>query len=117
MVVRCGQSRGSSGHPRVPDTARASGNRRRLWLPKISEFFGIEIYMYFDDHAPAHFHAVYAEHEAQIKIDDSSVLRGNLPPRGLGLVVEWATLRRAELLAAWREARDMKTLSWIQPLE
>jgi hypothetical protein len=86
-------------------------------LPKISEFFGIAIYMYLDDHWPPHFHAVYAEHEAQIKIDDSSVLRGSLPPRVLGLVVEWGNLRRAELLAAWPEARDMKTLSWIQPLE
>jgi hypothetical protein len=51
------------------------------------------------------------------RIDDSRVLRGTLPPRVLGLVVEWGNLRRAELLAAWRDARDMKTLSWIHPLE
>jgi hypothetical protein len=47
------------------------------------------IYVYFEDHAPPHFHAVYAEHEAQIKINDSSVLRGTLPPRVMRLAVEW----------------------------
>jgi hypothetical protein len=57
-------------------------------MPKISEFFGIAIYMYFDDHAPPHFHAQYAEFEAVIQIDDFSVLRGRLPPRALGLVAE-----------------------------
>ncbi len=106
-----------SGYSRAPSPGLASGNQWRPWLPKISEFFGISIYVYFEDHAPPHFHAVYAEHEAQIKIADSSVLRGTLPPRVMRLVVEWAGIRRAELDVVWREARDMKTLSWIQPLE
>jgi len=34
-------------------------------MPTISEFFGILIRMYWDDHPPPHFHALYAEHEAQ----------------------------------------------------
>jgi hypothetical protein len=33
---------------------------RSVGLPKISEFFGIDIYMYFEDHPPPHFHAQYA---------------------------------------------------------
>jgi len=86
-------------------------------LPKISEFFGIKIYMYFEDHSPPHFHATYAEYEAVIKIDDLSVLRGSLPPRVLGLVVEWGTLHELELEADWRQAQDMKSLSKIPPLE
>jgi len=86
-------------------------------MPKISEFFGIAIYIYFDDHAPPHFHAQYAEFEALIQIDDFSVLRGRLPPRALGLVVEWAQLRREELSEVWRQAQAMQTLSKIPPLE
>jgi len=34
----------------------------------ISEFFGILIRMYWDDHPPPHFHALYGEHEAQYNI-------------------------------------------------
>jgi hypothetical protein len=30
-------------------------------MPEISRFFGIVIRMYFDDHNPPHFHAIYAE--------------------------------------------------------
>ena len=86
-------------------------------MPKISEFFGIAIYMYFDDHGPPHFHARYAEFEAVIQIDDFSVLRGSLPPRALGLVVEWAQLRHEELSEVWRQAQAMQTLSKVPPLE
>ena len=86
-------------------------------MPKISEFFGISIYMYFEDHAPPHFHAHYAEFEALIRIDDFSVLRGSLPPRALGLVVEWAGLRKRELAEAWRQAQARQTLSKVLPLE
>lgn len=86
-------------------------------MPKISEFFGIAIYMYFEDHPPAHFHARYAEFEAVIQIDELSVLRGKLPPRVLGLVVEWGTLHQAELVEVWRQAGAMEPLSKIDPLE
>ena len=86
-------------------------------MPKISEFFGISIYMYFEDHAPPHFHAQYAEFEALIRIDDFSVLRGSLPPRALGLVVEWAGLRKPALAEVWRQAQAKQTLSKVLPLE
>ena len=86
-------------------------------MPKVSEFYGIAIYMYFDDHPPPHFHARYAEHEAVIRIDDVSVQRGTLPPRALGLVVEWATLRKAELADAWRRAEQGQPVPKIDPLE
>ena len=28
-------------------------------MPRISEFYGILIYMYYQDHAPPYFHALY----------------------------------------------------------
>jgi Domain of unknown function (DUF4160) len=38
-------------------------------MPTISQFFGILIRMYFNDHAPPHFHALYNEREAVIRIE------------------------------------------------
>jgi hypothetical protein len=48
-------------------------------MPRISQFYGIAVYMYYRDHAPPHFHAIYAEHEAEIEIATASVLDGRLP--------------------------------------
>ncbi len=70
-------------------------------MPLISFFYGISIYMYFDDHNPPHFHAKYAEFEITIKIKDLSILHGAMPPRALGLVIEWASLHQEELLKDW----------------
>lgn len=63
-------------------------------MPEVSRFYGIVIRMYFADHAPPHFHAEYAEHEARIAIETLGLLC-QLPPRALGLVAEWATMTGA----------------------
>ena len=68
-------------------------------MPQISNFFGIVIYMYYSDHAPPHFHAEYGEDEAVYTIETLELLRGKLPRRAHGLVMEWASLYRAELRA------------------
>ena len=57
-------------------------------MPTISRFYGIAIGMFFDEHAPPHFHAKYAEYEASIDIRNFSLLRGKLPPKALSLVVD-----------------------------
>jgi hypothetical protein len=41
-------------------------------MPTISGFYGILIRMFFNHHAPPHFHARYAEFEATIDITNSS---------------------------------------------
>ena len=60
-------------------------------MPEISRFFGIIIAMFCDEHNPPHFQARYAEAHAAIEIDSLRVLEGGLPPRALGLVIEWAS--------------------------
>jgi len=85
-------------------------------VPEISRFFGIVIKMFHDDHNPPHFHAEYAEHRAIIEIGNLSIFAGHLPPRAMGLVVEWATLHRQELLDDWRLAREQEALRKISPL-
>jgi hypothetical protein len=42
--------------------------------------------MYFGDHVPPHFHALYAEFEALIDIQTFEVIRGDLPTRAMALV-------------------------------
>ena len=66
-------------------------------MPEISRFFGIVIRIFFNDHEPAHFHAVYGDFEALLEIETLAVYRGKLPQRALALVLEWATIHRSEL--------------------
>ena len=85
-------------------------------MPEISRFFGIVIKMYFDEHPPPHFHAEYGDYKAVVGIHNLVVVGGFLPPRVLGLVVEWAAQHRSELLAAWERAAIMQPLGKIPPL-
>jgi len=86
-------------------------------MPEISRFFGIIIALYYNDHAPPHFHARYGDAKVEIAIETLSVLAGKLPPRAMGLVIEWASRHQAELLADWELARRQETLNRIEPLE
>jgi hypothetical protein len=86
-------------------------------MPTISTFFGIVIQMFWNEHAPPHFHALYAEHEALIDVRDSSVIRGYLPRRALALVLEWADEHRDELLEDWQLCQGLKPPKPIAPLE
>jgi len=86
-------------------------------MPRISEFFGIIIRMFFNDHSPAHFYAEYHGEEAVYTIDTLEVLRGELPRRAHAMVVEWATLHRMELRENWELARQGLALHAIEPLE
>jgi len=85
-------------------------------LPEISRFYGIIIAMFWDDHNPPHFHARYGKHSAAFEIDPLRILDGQLPPRALGLVVEWASQHRDQLMANWEYARNSRPLVRIDPL-
>ncbi len=86
-------------------------------MPEISRFFGIIIKMYFDEHPPPHFHAEYGEQEALIDINTLAIISGQLSPRALGLVMEWAALHRDELRQVWERARNKESLGKIAPLK
>ena len=86
-------------------------------MPTISSFYGILIAMYWREHAPPHFHAEYGEHEALIDIRDLCVLEGRLPRRALQLVLDWAELHQAELLANWQQGQQRQPLDKIKPLD
>ncbi len=87
------------------------------FVPRLSEFYGIAIYMYFSDHNPPHFHAFYAEYEAQVRIEDGSVLAGEIPRTAARLVSQWLELHQDELVANWERAQEPSALLPIAPLE
>jgi len=66
-------------------------------VPRISEFYGIVVSMYHNEHGPPHFHATHAGQEVSFTVA-GRVLAGELSPRALRLVREWTAQHRAELL-------------------
>ncbi len=86
-------------------------------MPRISAFYGIAIYMYYRDHAPPHFHAIYGDFEAVVVIETAEVLDGRLPRRARSLVSEWAAAHRDDLWRAWELARAGQPLPAIPGLE
>ena len=85
-------------------------------MPTISRFYGILIQMYFGDHPPPHFHALYAEFEAVIDIRTFEVLRGELPLRAVALVLEWAQQHRNALMRDWELCVQNQMPERIRPL-
>ncbi|MEA2084802.1 MAG: DUF4160 domain-containing protein, partial [Thermodesulfobacteriota bacterium] len=67
---------------------------RKKTMPEISRFFGIIIAIYYDDHNPPHFHARYGGQKVSIEIQTLKILDGEIFPRALGLVIEWAALHK-----------------------
>jgi hypothetical protein len=85
-------------------------------MPELSRFLGIVIAMYYRDHGPAHFHAIYGDFEVTVEIESGKV-NGQFPKRALAHVQEWRELRRRELLETWADARASRPLQRIEPLE
>jgi hypothetical protein len=85
-------------------------------MPRISEFYGVVIAMYFAEHGVPHFHALYAGREASIAIETLEIRAGSLPDRAVRLVREWARLHRAELMLDRERARSDQPLEPIAPL-
>jgi len=85
-------------------------------VPEICRFYGIVIKIFFDDHNPPHFHAEYGSAEVLLDINSLAIVGGELPPRALGLVAEWATLHQEELRACWVRAKNLESPGKIEPL-
>ena len=86
-------------------------------MPEISRFYGIIIRMFYGDHPPPHFHAVYQGQQAQINLESLEIMQGEIPRRALSLVREWATAHRTELERAWELASANRMPEKIEPLE
>jgi len=85
-------------------------------MPEISRFLGIVITMYFNDQNPPHFHVRYEDFRAIVGIDPLELGEGELPPRVLGLVLEWAEMHQRELAENWTALAATGTFRKIAPL-
>ncbi len=81
-------------------------------MPEISRFYGVVVYMFFNDHVPPHFKAQYAEYEANIGIESGNLVDGKLPSGKLKLVQAWAEIHKVELMEMWNTKKFHK----INPL-
>lgn len=87
-------------------------------MPEISRFFGIVIRMYAaeKEHNPPHFHAIYNDYESLFSIDPLEQMKGNLPPRIYGVVMEWALMHQKELMDNWNRLQKEQSIKKIKPL-
>ena len=75
-------------------------------MPEISRFLGMIITMYFNDHAPPHFHAILGGDEVLVAIRSLDIIRGALPPAKLRRVLAWAAEHQGELALNWIRCQD-----------
>jgi len=84
-------------------------------VPEICRFYGIVIFMNYNDHAPPHFHARYQDYEITLDIQ-TGVVTGVMPKRALRMLFEWLDYNRDELMENWERTRKRKPLQKIPPL-
>jgi hypothetical protein len=84
-------------------------------MPEICRFYGIIIFMNYNDHDPPHFHARYEDQEVTIEIK-SGIVKGQMSKRALRMLFEWSEIYHGELMENWRLARERKPLQKILPL-
>ena len=86
-------------------------------MPTLRVFYGIVVQMFWRDHNPPDFHALYGEHEALVDLRDLRTIRGSLPRRAMALVLEWAAEHREELMEDWNLCSQLKPPMPIEPLK
>lgn len=64
---------------------------------------GIKIYIYARDHNPPHFHAIVAEHEELIVIEDLTTYTGSIPIKYRKKVISWAEENKEFLNQEWNK--------------
>lgn len=91
---------------------------RRIWgvMPEISRFLGIIIKMFFEDHAPPHFHVEYQGYKALFSIKTGKVIAGRFPKNSSTIVTAWALIHKKELMDNWKSLTTGKEAKKIEPL-
>jgi len=85
-------------------------------MPEISRFYGIVIYLFFDEHNPPHFHAEYSGFKAVITLKEG-VVKGEMPKRALNMIFEWMEKHKDQLMEDWELSLNGLPLKKIEPLD
>ena len=67
-------------------------------MPVISEFYGIKILMFWNEHMPPHFHAEYNDFKILADIKKGTVIKGIFPFKQLKIILAWCEIHKEELL-------------------
>ncbi len=87
-------------------------------MPQISYFFGIVVFMYYDEHNPPHIHAVYGGYKATYEIKSGKRSTGQMSKTADKLLKKWIGLQRTALLKTWALAKKhVSPLPSVEPLE
>jgi len=84
-------------------------------MPLISEFFGLKVYMYWNDHNPPHFHVQYAGKEAVFNLD-GDMIEGFVPKRQKRMVQVWIDINQDALYENWKLLQEEGQHKKIKPL-
>ena len=85
-------------------------------MPIISEFYGIKVMMFWNEHMPPHFHAQYGGNKILVDIENGTVIKGVFPSKQLKLVLAWFEIHREELMLNWGNVLRHELLNRINPL-
>ena len=80
-------------------------------IPTLARFYGIIMRMYFlgSEHNPPHVHAIYGDDTAAFDIRTGEIIEGGMPNRAAGMIREWISLNKEDLLEMW-ETQEFKKL-------
>lgn len=84
-------------------------------MPKITEFNGMKIYVYFDDHDPPHFH-VRGQDKAEIYINTGEYKNGLLPLKKRRDILIWLNKYRNDIMETWIDCQEYRKPRKIPPL-
>ncbi len=84
-------------------------------MPEISRFYGIIIYINFNEHNPPHFHAKYGDFKIIVQIK-TGIIEGRFPNSELKRVIEWYEIHKDELLKNWHSIIETGDFTKIEPL-
>ncbi len=85
-------------------------------MPEISYFYGIKVFINFNEHNPPHFHAQYAEYKVIVYLD-GWIVEGKFPKRALNMLLDWAEQHKEALLEDWNLAMSQQLPYKIEPLK
>ena len=84
-------------------------------MPTLAIIDGVVVRMFYFDHDPAHFHAVFGGQEMRVAIGSLKVIDGGLPPGKRRKIMDWAARRQAELALCWVRCRAGEKPGRIEP--
>jgi hypothetical protein len=73
-------------------------------MPVVAVVEGAKVAFYANEHPPAHFHVLFAEHRAVVYIASLTITAGGLPAAKLRKILAWAASRQDALRARFEAA-------------